>query len=151
MADTIRKLIVIAIKQAFDNYSFTALSGATIAIGKTAFDESQESMPVISIIPNVEASAATEYGALTNEFLITISAAAAIGDNDMGLLAEDIVGELIHATGTTDLSGIDIIEVRYSGGGVDQFPENFDMPYLVANIDLLVSYETINGNPYAQP
>lgn len=150
MADTIRKKIIAEIVSALENATFTALSNATVYFGLQAFDEENDSLPIITVIPNIEESEQTAGQICTNKMLIDILSVAELTDN-AGVLAEDILGELIQAVYSADLTtSVNIVEMRYASGGVEQYPDNFDIAFMTVTISLIIEYETEIGNPYNQ-
>lgn len=142
MAETIRELIIQDIKT-----QLAILSDYTVYRGITQFQN--EDLPVIAMWPEVEDSE-RQYGIQKATMPVNISAIKIVGDVNPSVLGEQMLGNLITCIvgGRSNVSKIE--DLRYTGGGVENYPEAEEQTIMVqCNIE--VDYETLIGDPYNQP
>lgn len=149
MADTIRKQVLTVLVQTLESATFAAIPGAGVYFGLQAFDQQNNPLPLVSVIPVIEESEQM-HGRVKNSFTVTVLAVASLGEENPGEFAEDILGDLISAIFQADFGTVEIIEMRYFGGGVAQYPDDFDIPLLTVEMSLMIEYETVLGDPYNQ-
>ena len=140
MAETIRELILQDIEgvleSRYDN----------IYRGRTQLEYGD--LPCADLLPGME-SAERVYGEQRITLPISIYALQIIEDEDVGALAEVLLGQLISdIVGNKDNIGY-ISDMQYSSGGVDTWPEQNEQA-LSVQIDIEILYSTNIGDPYNQ-
>lgn len=142
MADTIRELIL----QDLASLLTSRHGASNVYRGRTQFDYAD--LPCVTILPALE-TAERAYGEQQCTMPVTIHAVQVVGDNEPGVLAETILGNLINDIigGRSSISRIE--DIRYTGGGVETWPEQ-DEQAITVQIDVEIQYSTNIGDPYSQ-
>lgn len=143
MSETIRELIIQDLVTQLET-----LSGyGTVYRGRTYFVHDE--LPAISILPGVEVGESRQFGEQLLTMPITIHAVQVLGENDASTLAEEVLGALIDNIigGCGSISRVN--DIRYMGGGVEEYPAAEDQTISV-HIDLEVEYAINVGDPYNQ-
>lgn len=142
MADTIRELIL----QDIETLLATRHGADNVYRGRTQFEYAD--LPCVSILPGLE-TAEKAYGEQRLTMPVSVHAVQVSGDNEPGVLAETILGNLIDDVigGRSSISHIS--DIRYTGGGVETWPEQ-DEQALSVQIDIEIQYSTNIGDPYTQ-
>ena len=144
MADTIRESII---QDLVTQLEILTPSGyGYICRGRTYFEYAD--LPCISLLPGIESSSRS-YGEQQSTMPVTVHAIQVVGDNDSSVLAETILGALIENIigGRDNISNID--DIRYTGGGVENYPA-VDEQAISVQMNLEVDYSFNLGDPYTQ-
>ena len=107
-------------------------------------------VPAVVIIPQTE-QAERQYGVDLMSMPVSISMVCLLGDWLPVDLAEYLLAQMrkeIPGTDTT-LAGL-AIDIKYIGGGVDDYPQDTDQA-MVCTTAWEILYETQNNNPFEQP
>lgn len=144
MAATIREQIIEDIKTQLETLTSSGYGYAYR--GRTWFAHSD--LPAMALLPGIE-TAERMYGQQRCTMPVMVHAIQVSGDNEPSVLAEAILGDLIHCLigGMDNIGNID--DIRYIGGGVEDWPSE-DEQALVVQINLEVDYTTNLGDPYNQ-
>jgi hypothetical protein len=144
MADTIRESIIQDLVAQLE--TLTPSGYGYVYRGRTYFEYAD--LPCISLLPGVESSSRS-YGEQQSTMPVTVHAIQVVGDNDPSVLAETILGVLIENIigGRSNISNID--DIRYTGGGVEDYPAEDEQAISVL-VNLEVDYSTNLGDPYTQ-
>lgn len=142
--NTIRELII----QELANQLELATIGdyGQVYRGRTYF--TPDELPVMAVLPAAE-TAERSYGEQNCTMPVALHVVQVLGNNDPSTLGETILGDMIQATvGNRDKISY-ISDLRYTGGGVEDYPDREDQA-LVVVLNLEVDYNTNIGDPYTQ-
>ena len=147
MADTIREKIIAAMTSTLKNYSeYTTISSPDVHRGRIIFDPDVDPLPLISVVPRVESAEPTTYQTTDCTMPVDVSCLVPVGESNPSELGEAVLGELIKAA----LSAVpsDAESIFYTGGGIDEYPDEMGQAVLTVGISLSVKYKTDTDDPY---
>lgn len=148
MADTIREKIISSIKTTFENYSYVVLSSPTIVRGIEKIDPDIYSLPVISILPQIENSQRNQYNAYICTMPVNISCITALGTNNPSELSESILGELI--TIALSIDPTEASDILYTAGGTSSYYDEIGVGTLQVGVTIEVVYDFDLNDPFIQ-
>lgn len=117
---------------------------ATLTWARSSLHPSE--LPVVNVLPQPE-TAERGYGTDQITMPVQISIACLLGTNIPVDLGEDLLAIMRRIIPGTDqtLGGLSD-DIRYIGGGVDDYPQDQDQA-LVVNATFEIEYQTVANNP----
>jgi len=123
-----RQTILEKLRDRLESHSWQTF-GPTVFVGRTIFDPDSDPLPVLTIVPGLESSERTRYGADRIDMPCEVSALVSLKDGrDVTELCEPIFAEIkqaLFAPGQIEVeSGDDpqYVSITYVGGGIADYP-----------------------------
>ncbi len=123
-----RQTILEKLRDRLEAHSWEAFA-PTVFVGRTIFDPDSDPLPVLTIVPGLETSEPTRYGADRIDMPCDVSALVSLKDGqEVTELCEPIFAEIksaLFGPGQIEIaSGEDpqYVSITYAGGGIADYP-----------------------------